>query len=254
MTLKNLQRQFLNFIYKNEELGSAKSDIIASSLKDSMAIYRSHVWYSLINTLESHYDSVVELLGHKLFLKIAQEYVAQHPSHTPDLELYGLEFPEFLERYKSIPSSASDIASINISYVKASISEDFKTNTIQEFKDIKQEDYERIIFHTNPTNIICNLEYDVIRYFEYSRSENKSNIAPQIAKSKNIIVVNRTSDHNVQHTQISSLELEFIKECNKGSKFIDVFEKLHNLDKNLNLQKILANLIENQLVIRFTIN
>jgi len=254
MTLKDIQKQFIDFIYSNKEFSSAKKDIISPSFEDSMMIYRRHVWFSLINTLETHYESVLNLLGDKLFLKVAKEYVSKHPSNTPDLELYGFKFPEFLRKNKSISRYSSDLATIDISYVKASIAEDFEINTFQEFQNIKQDDYEKIIFHVNPTNIICNLRYDVIHYFEHIKSTQKDKTTPQIGAHENIIITNRNSDNNIQHQNISSLELEFLNQCNKGEKFINIFEKLYKIDQDINLQKILSKLIENQLIIKFTIN
>lgn len=254
MSVKNIQKAFVDFIYHNKELGSVSEDIESSSLQDSMMVYRRHVWFTLINTLKIHYESVLNLLGHELFLKIAQEYVSKYPSQTPDLELYGFEFPEFLKNNQYIPKYASDLANIDISYVKASIAQDFEINTIKEFQNIRQDDYENIVFSVNPTNIICNSEYDVINYFEYIKSTQKGKDIPNIGKKDNIIIVSRNSHNNIHHKIISPLELGFLQECKKGEKFINIFEKLYKTDKEFDLQKTLINMIENQFIIRFTIN
>jgi len=247
MSVKTLQKQFVEFIYQNKNAESLSEEILSASFEDSMAIYRKHVWHSLINTLKIHYGSVLSILGEDIFFKLAQSYVLENPSKTPDLELYGHDFSDFLQKNKNVPEYLQDIATLDIAYVKSAIAPDFIKSSITEFQSIKPQDYENIIFITNPTNIICNLKYDVQDVFE------NPTIDPVVRKLANIVLVSRDSDNNIQHTKINPSDKKFLELSNQQQKFFDIFEELTSLDKDFNLQKTLSTLIEKGFIIGFVL-
>lgn len=247
MSVKKLQNQFIEFIYENKNTDLLSQEIISPYFKDAMAVYRKHVWYSLINTLKIHYSSVLEIIGEDDFLKIAQEYVFHNPSKTPDLELYGFDFPEFLKKHKKIPAYIRDIANLDIAHVKCAIAIDFTTTPTLEFQKIKPQDYENITFISNPTNIICDLKYEVFELF------NNLSLKEKIKKHQNTIIVSRNQNHKVQNFKLSDSEKTFLELTNQNERFIDIFEKIEAKDNNFDLQKTLSKLIENNLIIGFLI-
>lgn len=248
MSVKELQNQFIEFIYKNKNTDLLSQEIISPSFKDAMAVYRKHVWYSLINTLKIHYSSVLEIIGEDNFFKIAQDYVFHNPSKTPDLELYGFSFPEFLKKHKEIPEYIQDIANLDIAHVKCAIAINFITTPILEFQKIKPQDYGNITFISNPTNIICDLKYDVLELFK------SLSVTEKVKEHQNTIVVSRNYDHQVQNFKLNNSEKTFLELINQKKKFFDIFEEIESKDKNFNLQKTLSKLIESTLIIGFIIS
>jgi len=247
MSVKKLQNQFIEFIYENKNADSLSQEVVSSSFKDAMAIYRKHVWSCLINTLKIHYSSVLEIIGKDDFMEIAQDYVFHNPSKTPDLELYGFDFPEFLKKHKKIPGYIQDIAKLDLAHVKCAIAIDFSTTPIIEFQKIKPQDYESITFISNPTNIICDLKYDVLGLFESLK------IIEKIKKHPNIIIVSRNQHYKVQSFKLNDSEKTFLELTKQNKKFFDIFEKIESKDKNFNLQKTLSKLIESNLIVGFII-
>lgn len=252
MSLKELQREFLNYIYKDEALTNTAKDIISPSLRESMAIYRRHVWYTLIATLESHYVSVKQILGKEVFSNIAEQYITKTPSKTPDLECYGLDFPDFLKTQK-IESYLYDLSQLDLAYVKAAISQNYNSTTIEEFKNINPEDFERVTFVENPTNIICKLSYDIFDIFTDIKLDNNTKIvAPE--KKESLIIVSRDKKNNISHQKISKGDALFLSLCRQGETFYSIYDKTEKAYKDFCFQTSLTKLIQNQYIIGFTIN
>ena len=246
---KILQKQFLDFIYRNENLETLSQNIDSTSPYEVMQIHRKHVWSSLMSTLKIHYKSVLTLLGEELFLEFAQSYILENPSTTPDLELYGFDFPDFLRKNSTLPY-IRDIAVLDIAHARSSIAPDYQQNSISEFQSIKPQDYEKIIFYPNPTNIICKLEYDIMDLFQNIDSHKQSDV---IVRKENLMIVSRNIQHQVRYSSLSSSEERFLNLCAQQKRFFNIFKEMCALDKNFDLQTTLLKLIENQLIARFSI-
>jgi hypothetical protein len=251
MSLKELQKEFLNYIYCDEALTTASKDIISPSLRESMAIYRRHVWYTLISTLEAHYISVAHFLGKEDFVDLAEQYIAQNPSKTPDLEKYGFSFTGFLKEHSE--GYLYDLAQLDLAYVKSAISKDYTPTTIEEFKCISPENFEKITFVENPTNIICKLSYDVFDIFTKIKLENNYKVViPE--KNQNIIIVSRDLDNNISHQNISQGDALFLYLCAEGKNFYNIYHETEKSIPGFCFQKSLTKLIQSRYIVGFTIN
>lgn len=250
MSLKELQKQFLNYIYRNETMNSTAEDIISPSFQESMAIYRRHVWYTLIKTLEAHYISVRHLLGEEKFMNLAEKYITNNPSKTPDLECYGFSFPEFLKE-QNIDSYIYDLSLLDLAYVKAAIAKDFDIKTIEEFQNINPENLEKVTFSVNPTSIICHLSYDVFDLFTDIKLD-RYQARFEAEEKNNIIIVSRDSKNNISHHEMSKADILFLSLAKKGTGFYEIYEALEKSE--MNFQKSLTKLIQGQYISSFTIN
>jgi hypothetical protein len=251
MSLKELQKEFLNYIYCDEALTIASKDIISPSLRESMSIYRRHIWHTLISTLEAHYISVSHFLGKKGFVNLAEQYIYQTPSKTPDLEKYGFSFTDFLKEHSE--GYLYDLSQLDLAYVKSSISKDYTPTPIEEFKNISSENFEKIIFAENPTNIVCELSYDVFDIFTKIRLENGFKIETPV-KNRNIIIVSRDLDNRISHQKISQGDALFLSLCTEGKNLYEIYNETKKSIPDFFFQSSLTKLIQSRYIIGFTIN
>lgn len=66
---------------------------------DRLAIYRHNVSGAHIAALESIYPVCREVIGERVFATLAREYAWRCPTTDPDLNRYGVGFPDFLREH-----------------------------------------------------------------------------------------------------------------------------------------------------------
>jgi hypothetical protein len=62
-------------------------------------IYRNNVVVALRDALHSNFPILAKLLGAETFLKLADDYLHQHPPTSPLIMYYGCEMPAFLDDF-----------------------------------------------------------------------------------------------------------------------------------------------------------
>jgi hypothetical protein len=239
-SLKNTQKLFVDFIYKNEGFEKLKANIISPSPYEVLQIYRKHVWKSLLSTLESHYKIIYDFLGQDKFYELANLYILEHPSEVPDLELYGWKFPQFLLEQAQDFKLIHDIALLCLAGVRAGIGDQYTCASIEKFVSIKPEDYENIVFYINPTCVINSFSYDIC--YQFLNAKNFS-ICEQ---RKNVIAVVRSTNNLLSYVKLSETESKFIDLCIQKKRLLDIFTVMDNDD--LDMQAIIPKLVTNQII------
>lgn len=88
--------QFVNFICENTQL----------SAQERFEIYRGSITECLANGLRHVYPVCEKLVGKDFFRAMAYQFVAQTPSHSPNLYDYGKEFANFVATFPAAQSLA----------------------------------------------------------------------------------------------------------------------------------------------------
>ena len=67
---------------------------------DRLSVYRNTSRTALTNALRLNFPAVQRLVGKDFFAAAADAFITREPPHTAWLELYGEEFPEFLQCFE----------------------------------------------------------------------------------------------------------------------------------------------------------
>ena len=67
---------------------------------DRLSVYRNTSRTALTNTLRLNFPTVRRLVGEDFFEAAADTFITREPPHTAWLDLYGEEFPEFLQCFE----------------------------------------------------------------------------------------------------------------------------------------------------------
>jgi len=100
------------------------------SNEQRLMIYRNNVTESLIAALKDIYPVIVQILGVSFFSRLAKGYVWSADTSNPDLNLFGRDFPAYLEHQARTHSSLEeffylpDLASIECAWHHAYYAED----------------------------------------------------------------------------------------------------------------------------------
>jgi len=98
--LHTIQQQILSAVYDETALAAAGENVLASDTLDApahIAIYRDSIRLGLAHALREIYPVCARLLGDAFFAQVCDQYIQEHPSRSPDLNRYGLAFPEFID-------------------------------------------------------------------------------------------------------------------------------------------------------------
>jgi hypothetical protein len=103
-TLLELQRAVRSTIAQHD--GSAIVDPLATCLEPNrLDIYRNTIFSGLTRALRLAFPAVERLVGGEFFAGAADAFIRKHLPRTAYLDLYGREFPDFLNRFP--PASLS---------------------------------------------------------------------------------------------------------------------------------------------------
>ncbi len=100
--LHTIQQQILSAVYDETALVAASENVLAGDTLDAparIAIYRDSIRLGLAHALREIYPVCARLLGDMLFAQVCDQYIQEHPSRSPDLNRYGLAFPEFINNH-----------------------------------------------------------------------------------------------------------------------------------------------------------
>lgn len=98
--LQQLQRHFMAQIVTPDTASTMSFPLGVSKVlpEQSWAIYRRNYLEGHIAALRSTYTNTLALVGENYFRQLARRYVMQASSHHGDLNHYGADFTDFIER------------------------------------------------------------------------------------------------------------------------------------------------------------
>ena len=97
--LRDLQKSFSNALLQGDN--SASNVVLGDGLEpaDRLAIYRHHVFDTLIEVLKGAYPVVCRLVDERFFAYAADQYIRQQPPTGPCLFEFGASFAHFLAHF-----------------------------------------------------------------------------------------------------------------------------------------------------------
>ena len=115
MNLKQLQTSFQNVILSPDctDVDWVKSSGRTLSSGERLNIYHNAYRFRLADVLFDTYEHTAIYLGSDWFNQLALSYVQSHQSNSPNIGLYGKEFPDFLAEQLADDLEVSEIAEMD---------------------------------------------------------------------------------------------------------------------------------------------
>ncbi|WP_417451585.1 putative DNA-binding domain-containing protein [Kordiimonas sp.] len=148
---------------------AAPSDII--NVGNRFNIYRNNHLTGLIGALSAKFPVTSQLVGTEYFEAVAHQYVIETPPDSPLLDLYGADFPDFLEKIAppNSPPYLSGVASLEWARCTAPL-----VAHQPAIKLASREDLEAAIklpFQLTPGATLIRSPYPVGTIWEYHQAE-----------------------------------------------------------------------------------
>lgn len=97
-TLHDVQEAMRGHVLRSE--AGIAAMIAGGAVPERLDVYRNTVILTLTRALRLAFPAVHKLVGEAFFEAAAGIFIADHPPHAACLDLYGAEFPAFLERFE----------------------------------------------------------------------------------------------------------------------------------------------------------
>ncbi len=242
MKLKNIQKAFLDCIYRGDD--SLKS-ILSNHHPDlSINIYRNNAICNLISALSVMYPLVYKRLGDCKFNKVSKEYIKYNPSRDGNLDVYGFTFPQFLKDCKEIEGYIYDLAKLDLAYHNVYIAVDYCVRPVEDFKSIALEDYEKVVFVINPALKLLVLDHDILSMWRGESIDMPLNHRVDV-------IIYRDTKSRICIISLDGMEAAFIKQSMKKKNFYQIFCNVEKNFPNGDVSKIINKLVTNNIVIDY---
>lgn len=244
MKLQDIQKQFLDCIYRDDDL--LKSSFNNRYPDLSLNIYKNNAIHNLVSALSIMYPSVYNQLGEDAFNKVSKDYIKDNPSRDGNLDVYGINFPEFLRYHKNIKGYIYNLAQLDLAYHAVYVAVDYSIRPIDDFKNIASNDYTNLIFLVNPTLQLLELENDVLHIWKHQTKD-----VP--VRRNNYVAMYRDSKVRVCAILIDEIEYFFIKQSVDNIKFYQIFCDIEEKFPGNDISNIINKLVLNNIIIDYDI-
>lgn len=159
-TLKELQDTFQRAIVEGDD--AVLSQIVDTSKEKRdvlLGVYRNAYVLRLIEFLANDYEKLQGLLGDEQFDALARDYIAVHPSTTPNARWFGRNLPEFLRstpRYKTMPV-LGDLATLEKSLNDTFDASDADSLEMADLATLDGDGWAALTFTPHPSTIRIDL-------------------------------------------------------------------------------------------------
>lgn len=144
-TLQQLQQEFLNAIIHIDNVSTAFitriEDSDSLSAQQRLSIYRNNFIQCLTRSLQNIYPVCQQLVGEEFFRGMVKKYIAQTPSHSPDLGDYGESLVEFIAAFpptQTLPY-LSDVARLEWAWYRVLHGANNVRNNFQVLQNIPEQ-------------------------------------------------------------------------------------------------------------------
>ena len=132
MQLAALQKAFYQAMITGEYSQELLEHIVDDDKLDAkgrLGVYRDSIQAGLFATMRETYQATAGLIGLESFSELAYSYINSHPAKSANLNDYGDDFADFIEKNHSELPFLSDLARFERNYENL-----FLTKTADEFR------------------------------------------------------------------------------------------------------------------------
>jgi hypothetical protein len=163
-SLRDVQRAIQLSLLRDED-GHAADHIVGGGLAPAqrLGIYRNTMLGTLANALRLTFPAVHRLVGADFFDGAAQIFARDRAPRCADLNAYGAEFPDFLQRFAPAATLAylADVARLEWAVSRALHAPDADPLTVAQLATVAAADGDKVCFFAHPSVSTLRSEFAV---------------------------------------------------------------------------------------------
>lgn len=124
-----------------------------------LGVYRNAYVARLIDFLETDYEKLHMLLGDEQFTTLARDFIAAHPSKTPNARWFSDGFPDFLRNSDEYADATllSDLAELEKTLTDVFDAQDGEILKLEDLASVSPENWSGLTFEPHPATRRINL-------------------------------------------------------------------------------------------------
>jgi hypothetical protein len=128
-----------------------------------MDVYNGGYLTRLVEVLQSDFDALQFALGRRAWFELARDYVYAHPSHHPNLNVFGARMPAFVAARGELPHGAflAELAVLQWTVAEAFAAPEFEPLDVEALRGLTQEQWAGVVFEPNPSVRLRRFEFPV---------------------------------------------------------------------------------------------
>lgn len=251
MQLSKFQHHFKETILDAQNLDAADGTFKASfrqdhgiSLENRMKVYRNNVIRSLTEAGLAAYKMSEQLVGRDFLEKAMTHYVTQNLPREGNLNLYAMEFAEFLRTYppaKDLPYFA-DFAQVEAYWEQAYYACDDVALDLNKLAELSEDDTANLCFEFRDSIRFYESSYPLDEIIDYCRAEEREEHL-QLSERGCKLMISRPQ-FQVEIRRLNDAEFLFLTEINKGKNLQQAAVTLSEIDPNNDIAPILQKHFE----------
>jgi len=154
MKLADLQAQFQRAIVEGSDDILARIPNSPRESKETLfGVYRDAYVIRLVGILREDHERLARYIGDDAFTQIAQDFIAAHPSHTPNARYFGEAFPAFVAAHPSLKEApaAAAIAKLEGTLTEVFDIADCAPLTLSDLAAFAPEDFTQLVLTPHPS-------------------------------------------------------------------------------------------------------
>lgn len=215
---------------------------------ERLDIYANMYFYRIRDSLKNDFPALVKLLGETGFHNLVTSYLAKNPPTHFSLRYAGQNLPRFLRSLKQTrkdPFSA-DLAEFEWDLLSSFDAADSPALTIEELKRIPLEQWEKVVFKTNPSFIFKKFQWPV----DQIRPRLLAGKKPGTIEKKPVYLSIWRQNYKVHHRPVmDKFEQKSLLMIRKGKNFGELCEATAKLtgsdDAPLAMARLLSKWVGN---------
>jgi hypothetical protein len=169
-SLLTLQNEFLNALFQSETQSTTSFIKPNPALAPARQfhIYKNNIFSAHAKALKLIYPVCLCLVGEDFFTQMANIYMGDHASTSPDLNQYGEHLAAFIALYEpanSVPY-LSDMARLEWAWHKAYMAADAGTFPFQQFSESYRSEAAEILFLLAPGSTLISSSFPLLPIWE----------------------------------------------------------------------------------------
>ena len=252
MNLKQLQTSFQNVILSQDctDADWVKTSARSLSSGDRLNIYRNAYRFRLADVLFDTYEHTAIYLGSDWFNQLALSYVQSHYSDSPNIGLYGKEFPEFLAEQLADDLEVSEIAEMDWKLRRAFDGFDSSVMTPDSLPRLASENSGSLCFVFVPTLSMITQYYNTLDIWHAIDEDRIPSSAEKLAHPVDILIWRK--GHSPHFRSLAPIEASAISAVYSGDSLDTVGAKLEEdfpgVDVATEFGVMLSRWLEDQII------
>ena len=226
MNLKQLQTSFQNVILSQActDVDWVKTSTRSLSSGDRLNIYHNAYRFRLADVLFDTYEHTAIYLGSDWFNQLALSYVQSHHSNSPNIGLYGKEFPDFLADQLADDLEVSELAEMDWKLRRAFDGLDSSVMTPDSLPQLASENSDSLCFEFVPTLSLATQYYNTLDIWHAIDDDRAPPSVERLDRPIDILIWRK--GHSPHFRSLAPIEASAISAAHSGNSLDTIGSKL----------------------------